>query len=137
MGRVLHPFNSRDKHERYIKFWEFLVDFISVTLYLFRFCALRLNARSDQEQNVNKHVIVTIIIIIIIIIIVIIIIIYYFVWQYISVYLFDAIESIQRRALRTIFPNSSYHQALDQANLTSLANRRIFISKKLMANMRN
>ena len=30
----------------------------------------------------------------------------------------DAIESIQRRALRIIFPNSSYQQALDQANLT-------------------
>ena len=39
----------------------------------------------------------------------------------------DAIESIQRRALRIIFPNSSYQQALDQANLTSLADRRIFI----------
>ena len=43
----------------------------------------------------------------------------------------------QRRALRIIFPNSSYQQALDQANLTSLADRRIFIYKKLMADMRN
>ena len=49
----------------------------------------------------------------------------------------DAIESIQRRALRIIFPNSSYQQALDQANLTSLADRRIFICKKLMVDMRN
>ena len=50
------------------------------------------------------------------------------VWQDIPTYLSDAIESIQRRALRTIiFPNSSYQQALDQANLTSLADRRIFI----------
>ena len=48
-----------------------------------------------------------------------------------------AIESIQRRALRIIFPNSSYQQALDHANLTSLADRRIFIGKKLMADMRN
>ena len=59
------------------------------------------------------------------------------VWQDISEYLSDAIEPIQRRALRIIFPNSSYQQALDQANLASLADRRIFICKKLMADMRN
>ena len=59
------------------------------------------------------------------------------VWQDIPEYLSDAIEPIQRRALRIIFPNSSYQQALDQANLTSLADRRIFICKKLMADMRN
>ena len=59
------------------------------------------------------------------------------VWQDIPAYLSDSIESIQRRALRIIFPNSSYQQALDQANLTSLADRRIFICKKLMADMRN
>ena len=59
------------------------------------------------------------------------------VWRDIPAYLSDAIESIQRRALRIIFPNSSYQQALDQANLTSLADRRIFICKKLMADMRN
>ena len=40
------------------------------------------------------------------------------IWQDIPAYLSDAIESIQRRALRIIFPNSSYQQALDQANLT-------------------
>ena len=59
------------------------------------------------------------------------------VWQDIPAYLFDAIESVQKRALRIIFPNSSYQQALDQANLTSLADRRIFICKKLMADMKN
>ena len=59
------------------------------------------------------------------------------VWQDIPAYLFDAIESLQRRALRIIFPNSSYQQAVDQANLTSLADRRIFICKKLMADMKN
>ena len=59
------------------------------------------------------------------------------VWQDIPAYLSDAIESIQRRALRMIFPNSSYQHALDQANLTSLADRRILISKKLMADLRN
>ena len=59
------------------------------------------------------------------------------VWQDFSAYLSDAIESIQRRALRIIFPNSGYQQALDQANLTSLADLRIFICKTLMADMRN
>ena len=52
------------------------------------------------------------------------------VWQDIPAYLFDAIESLQRRALRIIFPNSIYQQAVDQANLT-------FICKKLMADMKN
>ena len=47
------------------------------------------------------------------------------VWQDIPAYLSDAIESIQRRALRIIFPNSSYQQALYQTNLASLADRRI------------
>ena len=59
------------------------------------------------------------------------------VWQDIPAYLSDAIESIQRRALKIIFPNFSYQQALDQANLTFLVDRRISICKKLMANMRN
>ena len=58
-------------------------------------------------------------------------------WQDIPAYLFDAIESLQRRALRIIFPNSIYQQAVDQANLTSLADHRIFICKKLMADMKN
>ena len=35
------------------------------------------------------------------------------VWQDIPAYLSDAIESIQRRALTIIFPNSSYQQALE------------------------
>ena len=59
------------------------------------------------------------------------------VWQDIPEHLSNAIESIRRRALRKIFPNPSYQQALDQANLTSLADRRIFICKKLMADIRN
>ena len=57
--------------------------------------------------------------------------------QCIPAYLSDAIEAIQRGALRIIFPNSSYQQALDQANLTSIANRRIFLCKASMADMRN
>ena len=59
------------------------------------------------------------------------------VWQDIPAYLSDAIESIQRRDLRIIFPNSSYQQALDLTNLSTLANRRILLCKKLMADMRN
>ena len=45
------------------------------------------------------------------------------VWQDIPAYLSDAIESIQRRALRIIFPNSSYQQVLELTNLSTLANR--------------
>ena len=59
------------------------------------------------------------------------------VWQDIPAYLSDAIESIQRRALRIIFPNSSYQQALDQTNLASLADPKILMCKKLMADIRN
>ena len=44
------------------------------------------------------------------------------VWQDIPAYLSDAIESIQRRALRIKFPDSSYQQALDQANLRNAGN---------------
>ena len=47
------------------------------------------------------------------------------VWLDIPAYLSDAIESIQRRALRIIFPNSSYQQVLELTNLSMLANRRI------------
>ena len=59
------------------------------------------------------------------------------VWQDVPAYLSDAIESIQRRALGIIFPNSSYQQALYQANLTSLASRRELLCQKLMADMRD
>ena len=59
------------------------------------------------------------------------------VWQFIPAYLSDSIESIQRRALRIIFPNSSYQQALDLTNLSTLANRRILLCKKLKADMRD
>ena len=58
------------------------------------------------------------------------------VWQDIPAYLSDPIESIQRTALRIILPNSSYQQALGLTNVLTLANRRILLRKKLMANMR-
>ena len=44
---------------------------------------------------------------------------------------------LQRRALRLIFPNTSYQQAQDLTNLSTLANRRILLCKKLMADMRD
>ena len=56
-------------------------------------------------------------------------------WQDIPAYLSGAIESIQRRALRIVFPELSYQQALNQANFPTLANRREFLCKKLMADM--
>ena len=59
------------------------------------------------------------------------------VWQDIPAYLSDAIESIQRRALRIIFPNSSYQQVLELTNLSTLANRRILLGKRLMADMKD
>ena len=52
-------------------------------------------------------------------------------------YLSDAIESIQRRALRISFPNSSYQQVLELTNLSTLANRRILLCKTLMADMKD
>ena len=58
------------------------------------------------------------------------------VWQDIPAYLSDAIESIQRRALRIVFPSLSYQQALNQANLPTLINRREFLCKKLMTDMK-
>ena len=45
------------------------------------------------------------------------------VWQDIPAYLSDAIESIQKRALRIIFPNSSCREALDQANSVDIVSR--------------
>ena len=59
------------------------------------------------------------------------------VWQVIPANLSDVIESIQRRALRIVFPSLSYQQALNQANLPTLINRREFkLCKKLMTDMK-
>ena len=46
------------------------------------------------------------------------------VWQDIPDYLSDRIETVQKRALKIINPNSSYSQALSQANETTLSIRR-------------
>ena len=45
----------------------------------------------------------------------------------------DRIESVQKRALKNIYHNSSYSQALSIANETTLSNRREHICHKFMA----
>ena len=61
------------------------------------------------------------------------------VWQDILDYLSDRIESVQKRAPKIIYPNSSYSQApgqtLSPANETSLSNRRELLCRKFMAEM--
>ena len=61
------------------------------------------------------------------------------VWQDIPDYLSDRIESVQKRAPKIIYPNSSYSQApgqtLSPANETSLSNRRELLCRKFMAEM--
>ena len=47
----------------------------------------------------------------------------------------DRIESVQKRALKVIYYNSSYSQALSLANETTLFNRREHICHKFMAEM--
>ena len=48
------------------------------------------------------------------------------IWQSIPDYLSDRVESIQRRALRIIYPEAeSYDQSLRVAKLETLASRRI------------
>ena len=55
------------------------------------------------------------------------------VWQDIPDYLSDRIESVQKRALKIIYRNSSYNQALSLANETTLSNRRELLCHKFMA----
>ena len=57
------------------------------------------------------------------------------VWQDIPDYLSDGIESVQKRALKIIYRNSSYSQALSLANETTLSNRREILCHKFMAEM--
>ena len=46
------------------------------------------------------------------------------VWQNIPDFLSYKIESIQKRAMRIIFPLMSYNEALNALNLTALSDRR-------------
>ena len=56
-------------------------------------------------------------------------------WQDIPDYLSDRIESVQKRAFKIIYPNSSPSQALSLANETTLSNRRELLCRKFMAVM--
>ena len=46
------------------------------------------------------------------------------VWAALPKYLVDAIESVQKRALRIILPNCHYNDALIQSGITALSQRR-------------
>ena len=50
-------------------------------------------------------------------------------------YLSDRIECVQKQALKNIYPNCSYSQALSLANETTLSNRRELLFHKFMAEM--
>ena len=58
-------------------------------------------------------------------------------WQNIPVYLSERIESVQMRAFKIIYPDSSYNQALILAKETTLSSRREFLilCDKLLADM--
>ena len=59
------------------------------------------------------------------------------IWQSISDYLSDKVESIKRRALRIIYPEAeSYGQSLRMAKLETLASRRISLCTKYMNNIK-
>ena len=57
------------------------------------------------------------------------------VWQDIPDYLSDRIESVQKKALKITYRNSSYRQALSIANETTLSNTRVLLCHKFMAEM--
>ena len=59
------------------------------------------------------------------------------VWQSIPGYLSDVIETVQKRALKIIFPEAeTYTEALPLAQLTTLAYRREFLRFKYMDEMK-
>ena len=59
------------------------------------------------------------------------------VWQNIPEYLFDAVETLQKRALKVIFPTAeSYTEALQLAQLKTLAERRDDLCTKYMERMK-
>ena len=57
------------------------------------------------------------------------------VWQNIPVYLSERIESVQKRAFKIIYSDSSYNQALVLGKEAALLSRREFLCNKLMADM--
>ena len=56
------------------------------------------------------------------------------VWAGLPVYLSDPLESIQRKALRIIYPHVPYHEALQLANLDSLSSRRTIACRNFAKN---
>ena len=59
------------------------------------------------------------------------------VWQSIPGYLSDVIETVQKRALKIIFPEAeTYTEALQLAQLTTLADRREYLCFKYMGEMK-
>jgi hypothetical protein len=59
------------------------------------------------------------------------------VWANLPQYLSDDIESVQRRALKIIFPDFDNLQALESSKLLQLSNRRDRICESFMAQQRN
>ncbi len=58
-------------------------------------------------------------------------------WQSISSILSDKLETIQKRALKIIFPSAeTYLEALQLAGIDNLADRRIIMCKKYMSKMK-
>ena len=49
----------------------------------------------------------------------------------------DQLEAIQKRALRIVYPDLHYQQALAQANITSLEDRRAHLCLKVWHNIKN
>lgn len=52
-------------------------------------------------------------------------------------FLIDQLEAIQKRALRIVYPDLHYQQALAQANITSLEYRRAHLCLKVWHNIKN
>ena len=52
-------------------------------------------------------------------------------------FLIDQLEAIQKRALQIVYPDLHYQQALAQANITSLDDRRAHLCLKVWHNMKN
>ena len=59
------------------------------------------------------------------------------VWQNIPDFLSYKIESIQKRAMRIIFPLMNYNEALNSLNLTTLSERRAHLCQVYIDRLRN
>ena len=59
------------------------------------------------------------------------------VWQYIPDFLSYKIESIQKKAMRIIFPLMNYNEALNALNLKTLSDRRVHLCQVYIDRLRN